>query len=242
MSNWTHNHIKYKHSSVAWIQGFNMVDLNFLKIISVIKKLFEAVLFVAFLYMTVKALIDVFSNRTILVVSKEHRNITYLPAFSVCDNIFHASRGFDKKDLANGSMVMQSFAVKFNFEVTLIIDGGNGLSSGTNFNLMDDMKIQNNLHNVTLADLWTLQCKPFFYWASHCMPCITFNGAHLKKHSIELAVVNLYSFIVNLSRSIMYVAFFNQRLKLLWMLTIVPEAKGKKELFSYMKKNNHYYY
>ena len=167
-----------------------MVDINFFKIISVIKKLFEAVLFVAFLYMTVKALIDVFSNRTILVVSKEHRNITSLPAFSVCENIMHKSLGFDKKDLVNGSMVMQSFT-NFDFRVRLIVDEGNGVESLTNLDLMDDSKIQSNFHNATLADLWTLQCKPFMQGKSRCNPCITFNGAHLKKQSIESVVVNL---------------------------------------------------
>ena len=167
-----------------------MVVINFLKIISIIKKLFQGALFVAFLYMTVKALIELFSNRTILVVSKEHRNITFLPAFSACENIMYTPLGFDKNDLVNGSMDMQSFA-NFDFLVLLIVDEGNGVTSWTDINLMDDSKIQNNFHNVTLADLWTLQCKPFFKDKSHCMPCITFNGAYLKKQSIELVRVNL---------------------------------------------------
>ena len=168
-----------------------MVDIIFLKIISVIKKLFQAALFVAFLYMTIMALMNVFSYKTILVVSKEHRNITSLPAFSVCENIMHkSSLGFDKKDLVNGSMVMQSFT-NFDFRVRLLVDEGNGVESLTNLDLMDDSSIQNNLHNVTRADLWTLQCKPFMQGKSRCMPCITFNGAHLKKQSIESVVVNL---------------------------------------------------
>ena len=181
-----------------------MVDINFFKIISVIKKLFEAVLFVAFLYMTVKALIELFSRRTILVVSKEHRNITSLPAFSVCENIWHTTLGFDKKDLVNGFMELKSFAVKYNFEVQFVVDEGNGVTSLTNLNLMDNSKIQNNFHNVTLADLWTLQCKPFFQGNSHCIPCITFNGAHLKKQSIESVLVIIFSFIINLPAKINY--------------------------------------
>ena len=172
--------------------------MSFMKIISIVKKLFQAALFAAFLYMTVKALINMFSRRTILVVSKEHRNITSLPAFSLCENIIQPSSGFDKKDLVNGLMTLQSFAVKFdfNFEVQLIVDEGNGETSLTNINLMDNSEIQNNFHNVTLADLWTLQCKPFIKGKSHCMPCITFNGAHLKKQSIELIRVNHYPFII----------------------------------------------
>ena len=39
-----------------------MAVVNFMKTISMIKKLFQAALFVAFLYMTVNALIDVFSD------------------------------------------------------------------------------------------------------------------------------------------------------------------------------------
>ena len=97
--------------------------------------------------------------------------------------------GFGKKDLVNGSMELKSFAVKF--EVNLYVDEGNGVTSRTKIDLMDDSNIQNNFHNMTFADLWTLQCKPFITGNSHCMPCITFNGAHLKKHSIELVLVNL---------------------------------------------------
>ena len=171
-----------------------MVDINFFKIISVIKKLLEAALFVAFLYMTVKALINMFSRRTILVVSKEHRNITSLPAFSVCENIMPPSSGFGQKDLVNGAMELKLLKARFDFEVNFYVDEGNGVTSGTKIDLMDDSDdsiIQNNFHNVTFADLWTLQCKPFITGNSHCMPCITFNGAHLKKHSIELVLVNL---------------------------------------------------
>ena len=110
-----------------------------------IKKLIETALFVAFLYMTVKALNDVFSNRTTLIVTEEHRNITFLPAFSVCENYLIFTKGFDMKDLVNGSMVLKSFAVRFNFKVSLIVDEGNGVTSFSNFNLMDDIEVQNNL-------------------------------------------------------------------------------------------------
>ena len=160
-----------------------MVDINFIKVISVIKKLIEAVLFLAFLYMTVEALIDLFSNRTILIVTKEHRNITFLPAFSVCENYVMKTMGFDKKDLVNGSMVLKLFAVRFNFKVSFIYER-KGVPSITNFNLMDDIEVQNNLQNVNLVDLWTLQCKPFTKGNSNCMPCITFNGANLKTQGI----------------------------------------------------------
>ena len=168
-----------------------------------VKKLFIAILFVSFLYMSVKALIHLFSNKTILVVSKEHRNITSLPAFSVCENILDTHLGFDKKDLVNGSMILQSFT-NFDFWVKLIVDEGNGAVSLTNLNLMDNSKIQSNFHNVTLVDLWTLQCKPFMKGKSYCMPCITFNGAHLKKQSIESVLVILFSFIINLPAKINY--------------------------------------
>ena len=149
-----------------------------------IKKLIETALFVAFLYMTVKALNNVFSNRTTLIVTEEHRNITFLPAYSVCENNRIATKGFDKKDLVNGSMVLKSFAVRFNFKVSLIVDEGNGVTSLTHFNLMDDKEIQNNFQNANLVDLWTLQCKPFAKGNSYCMPCMTFNGANLKTQGI----------------------------------------------------------
>ena len=166
-----------------------MVDINFLKVISVIKKLIEAVLFLAFLYMTVKALNDVFSNRTTLIVTSEHRNITFLPAFSVCDNYVSTLKGYDKKNLANGSMVIQSFAG--NFKVRISVDEGNGVTSSTNINLMDNIDVQNEFDDVNLLDLWTLQCKPFLKGGkSHCMPCITFNGARFKEQRIETALVN----------------------------------------------------
>ena len=157
-----------------------------------IKKLIELALYFAFLYMTVKALNDVFSNRTTLIVTEEHRNITFLPAFSVCENYVMNAMGFDKKDLVNRSMVLKSFAVRFHFKVLLIIvDEGNGVTSLTNFDLMDSKDVQNNLQNVNLVDLWTLQCKPFTKGNSNCMPCITFNGANLKTQGIiENVVVN----------------------------------------------------
>ena len=167
-----------------------MVEINLMKIIAMIKKLIESALFVAFLYMTVKALNDVFSNRTTLIVTEEHRNITFLPAFSVCEDYVMKIMGSDKKDLVNGSMVLKSLAVRFNFKVSFTYEGKGG-SSITNFNLMDDIEIQNNLQNVNLVDLWTLQCKPFAKGNSNCMPCITFNGANLETQGIiENVVVN----------------------------------------------------
>ena len=183
----------YYDSSVSCNQDFTMVVINFLNIFSIFKKLTQAVLFVAFLYMTVRALIDVFSFRTTLIVTKEHRNITFLPAFSVCDNYAYALKGYDKKNLANGSMVIQSFAG--NFKVRISVDEGNGVTSSTTINLMDNIDIQNELDDVNLLDLWTLQCKPFLKGGkSHCMPCITFNGARFKEQSIESAirVINLF--------------------------------------------------
>ena len=63
-----------------------MVEINYLKVKSVIKKLFESTLFLAFVYMTVMALCDLFSFKTTLNISRELRNITILPAFSVCEN------------------------------------------------------------------------------------------------------------------------------------------------------------
>ena len=165
-----------------------MVDINFVKIISVIKKLFEAVLFVAFLYMTVKALIDVFSYRTILAVSKEQRKITSLPAFSVCENYLYFNTGFDKKDLVNGSMVLQSFDMDFHVRTTF--DKGDGVIGTFKFDLMEDLQVQKYLYGVNLADLWTLQCKPFTKGKLYCMPCITFNGARLTTQDIEVVTVN----------------------------------------------------
>ena len=165
-----------------------MAVVNFMKTISMIKKLFQAALFVAFLYMTVRALIDVFSNRTELIVTKELRNITFLPAFSVCENWVSLEKGFDKKDLVKGSMVLQSFDM--DFDVWISFDKGNGVTGTHQFNLMDDLEVQNYLYGVNLVNLWTLQCKPFSQGISHCMPCITFNGAHLKTQDIELVMVN----------------------------------------------------
>ena len=159
-----------------------------MKIISMIKKMLQAALFVAFLYMTVKALIDVFSNRTHIIVTKEHRNITFLPAFSVCENYLFLKTGFDKRDLANGSMVLQSFDMEFIVWITF--DKGNGVTGHFWFNLMEALAVQNHLQNVNLTDLWTLQCKPFSIRKSHCMPCITFNGARLKIQDIENVKVN----------------------------------------------------
>ena len=73
----------------------------------------------------------------------------------------------------------------------IIVDEGNGVTSLTNFDLMDSKDIQNNLQNVNLVDLWTLQCKPFTKGNSYCMPCITFNGANLETQGIiENVVVN----------------------------------------------------
>ena len=157
-----------------------------------IKKLVQSSLFVAFLYMSVKALMDVFSFKTILITTKEHTNVTLLPAFSVCENWVYNVKGFDKKDLVNGSMVMQSFKMKFNqINVALLFNGENGgVTAMQKFNLMDDLEIQKNLHDMNPVDVWTLQCKPFWIGNSKCMPCITFNGAHLKTQGIETVVVN----------------------------------------------------
>ena len=154
-----------------------MVELNMLKIISVIKKLLELALFTAFLYMTMKALCNLFSSRTTLITSKERRNVTFLPAFSVCDNWNIMVDGFDKKDLANGLMgkgIKLPFAVSFRLTLTMNDDF-------VSMNLKNESAIQNYIHVGQIEKMWTLQCKPFTKWYEYCMPCITFNGAQLKQ-------------------------------------------------------------
>ena len=156
-----------------------MVELNILKIISVIKKLLELALFIAFLYMTMKALCNLFSSRTTLITSKERRNVTFLPAFSVCDNWNIMIDGFDKKNLADGLMgkgiIKQPFPVSF--RLTLSLENDNVVS----MNLKNESAIRNFIHVGQIEDMWTLQCRPFAKWYEYCMPCITFNGAQLKQ-------------------------------------------------------------
>ena len=155
-----------------------MVEINYLKVKSVIKKLFESTLFLAFLYMTVKALFDLFSYKTTLNISKESRNITILPAFSVCENWSDMLDGFNKEQLANGSMgkgLEQPFPVIFRLK--LWYEDGNRVD----MNLKNESAIRDYLLFGQLEEMWTLQCKPFAQGFSHCMPCITFNGARFKQ-------------------------------------------------------------
>ena len=136
--------------------------------------------------MTVKALCDLFSFRTTLIISREHRNITILPAFSVCENWNMMVDGFNKEELANGSMgkgLEQPFAVLF--RLTLALEDGNYIS----MDLKNETTIRDYLNFGKIEEMWTLQCKPFDKWYSYCMPCITFNGAHLKQSS-HFALVN----------------------------------------------------
>ena len=168
---------------------FKMVEINCLKVMSVIKKVFEATLFVAFLYMTVKAMSNLFSFKTTLNISREHRNITNLPAFSVCKNWQSIVGGFDKEELANGSMgkgLEHPFPVRFRLQL--------GLEDGDtkSMDLKNETAIRNFLDFGQLEEMWSLQSKPFAKWYSDCMPCITFNGAHFKQLSspVTFASVN----------------------------------------------------
>ena len=154
---------------------------------SVIKKLFESTLFVAFLYMTVNAFLDVLSCKTSLVISREHRNITILPAFSVCENWI----SFNKEELANGSMgkgLEQPFPVIFKLMISFED------RHWVVMNLKNDSAIRDYLHFDQLEEMWTLQCKPFTQGFSHCMPCITFNGAHFKQISSAATSAKVLSF------------------------------------------------
>ena len=169
-----------------------MVEINCLKVISVIKKLFESTLFVAFLYMTVKALCDLFSFKITLNISREHRNITILPAFSVCENWNIIVDGFDKEELANGSMgkgLEHPFPVLFRLQLGL--EDGNTKS----MDLKNETAIRNFLDFGQLEEMWSLQCKPFTKWYSDCMPCITFNGARFKQLSSPVASASVHSIL-----------------------------------------------
>ena len=86
-------------------------------------------------------------------------------------------------------MVLQSFDM--DFIVWITFDKGNGVTGAYKIDLMKDLHVQKFLYGVNLVDLWTLQCKPFIKGKSHCMPCITFNGARLKTQDIENVKVNL---------------------------------------------------
>ena len=94
--------------------------------------------------------------------------------------------GFNKEELANGSMgkgLEQPFAVLF--RLTLALEDGNYIS----MDLKNETTIRDYLNFGKIEEMWTLQCKPFDKWYSYCMPCITFNGAHLKQSS-QFALVN----------------------------------------------------
>ena len=174
------------------IQVYKMIEINYLKVVSVIKKLFESTLFVAYLYMTVKALCDLFSFKTTINISREHRNITMLPAFSVCENWESMVDGYNKEELANGSMgkgLEQPFPVLFTLEIGL--EDANSVS----MNLKNESAIRDYLLFGQLEEMWTLHCKPFPQGFSHCMPCITFNGARVKQASLPptFATVNSIS-------------------------------------------------
>ena len=84
--------------------------------------------------------------------------------------------------------MLQSFDIEFIVWITF--DKGNGVTGTDKLDLLEDLDVQNHLQNVNLTDLWTLQCKPFGIRKSHCMPCITFNGARLKTQGIEDVRVN----------------------------------------------------
>ena len=168
-----------------------MVESTFLKVISVIKSLAGFLLFSAFLFMTIKALIDLFSGRTNFVTSTDHRKVTYLPAFSVCKNVGQHKDGFDKTDLADGLMRIEEQPFTLGLTLTLVFENGNSRTGGTHFNVKErDAKFRSHIKNPK-EDLWTLQCKVFWKGSSHCMPCITFNGAHFKTQGIEKARVRI---------------------------------------------------
>ena len=170
-----------------------MVEINYLKVKSVIKKLFESTLFLAFVYMTVMALCDLFSFKTTLNISRELRNITILPAFSVCENRNIMVYGFNKEELANGSMgkgLEQPFPVIFS--IKLWYEDGNRVY----MNLKNESAIREFLLFGQIEEMWSLQCKPFSQGFTHCMPCITFNGARLKQSSSPASLVQVNSILM----------------------------------------------
>ena len=168
-----------------------MVEINCLKVMTVIKKVLEATLFVAFLYMTVKALYDLFSFKITLNISREHRNITILPAFSVCKNWQSILDGFNKEELANGSM---GKGLEHPFPVLFRLQLGLGDRDWLSIDLKNESAIRNFLDFGKIDEMWTLQCKPFAKWYSHCLPCITFNGAHFKHSSLTPRGATVQSF------------------------------------------------
>ena len=168
-----------------------MVEISYLKVKSVIKKLFESTLFLAFVYMTVMALCDLFSFKTTLNISRELRNITIFPAFSVCENRNIMVNGFNKEQLANGSMgkgLEHPFPVIFSLRIYF--------EDGTKvyMNLKNESAIRDYLLFGQIEEMWSLQCKPFSQGFSHCMPCITFNGARFKQSSSPATLAQVNSF------------------------------------------------
>ena len=182
-----------------------MVEINCLKVMSVIKKVFEATLFVAFLYMTVKAMSNLFSFKTTLNISREHRNITNLPAFSVCKNWQSIVGGFDKEELANGSM---GKGLEHPFPVLFRLQLGLGDGDWKSMDLKNESAIRNFLDFGKIEEMWTLQCKPFTQKYSHCMPCITFNGAHLKRSGKPARGATVQYFFIFQSKLLLKCFFF----------------------------------
>ena len=161
--------------------AFKMADCTFLK---VIKHLIYFALLAMFLFMTLRALVDLYSYRTTLIISKRPGDITTLPPFSVCENFMEESLGFNKTQLADG--MMKSGLAK-TFSVDFQLTFGIGLEV-VRVNLSEEAEIRKYLQYEKIEDLWTLQCKPFIFYTNkaYCMPCMTFKGASFKNEEIGL--------------------------------------------------------
>ena len=141
-------------------------------IFSIIKLILHFGLLIAFLALSVLALLDFLTYETTYRVSREERNIS-LPSFTLCSFNSAAKKGiFDKVKLAEEVMKDAEY-----FPIPITVQLLDEIEHQTL--RIIDLKNSSDLQyyfDVDFKEVWTFACKSLYKSKDTCWPCITFNA------------------------------------------------------------------
>ena len=157
------------------------------KLLLITKTIIHLGLFVAFVSLSILALLDFLSYETTYRISREDRNMS-LPSFTLCA---YSRKGiFDKNQLANGAM---GNGESLPMPITFILSEQIGQDPLRRMDLTNSSTLE-DYFNVTYKKTWSFACKTDFNSKDACWPCITFNAPTLKAKRSFTEVSSHYIF------------------------------------------------
>ena len=159
---------------------------NKLSFITFVKKTIHFGLFAGFIFLSLLAIVDLFSYETDFRGSTRIQELTF-PSFTLCLDLY-----YNKFELASGANPYSPSDILKQMKVTGQIYGGDKIWPLLDIDMTDSNQVKTNL-DISFDEIWKPYCKSPYYLVdkNYCHPCITFNAPKVFKDGQKLTQVKL---------------------------------------------------